>query len=134
MDDLVTCLIPYIDGKYSTFTDADHRALAGLSMGGLYTLYAAQHHPELFHWYGVLGMGIENPDDCERILSPIRQEGYKLMWIGAGESDMALKNAKVLMKGLDERDMPYIYYDSKDGHNWRSWRRDLLQFAPRLFK
>lgn len=134
VDDLVNCLIPFIDENYCTKKGADHRAIAGLSMGGLYTLYAGQHHPELFHWYGVLGMGIENEMDCEKILTPIKEEGYKLMWLGTGSSDMALKNAKVLMKGLEERSMPYEYYDSQDGHNWRSWRKDLVQFALKLFR
>ncbi len=133
-DDLVQCLIPFIDSKYKVKKGADHRALAGLSMGGLYTLYTAQHHPELFRWYGILGMGIEEEKDVDAILDPIRKEGYRLMWIGAGEKDMALKNAKVLMKGLESKGMPYEYYNSQDGHNWRSWRRDFVQFAPKLFK
>ena len=78
--------------------------------------------------------GIENEMDCEKILTPIKEEGYKVMWLGTGSSDMALKNAKVLMKGLEERNMPYEYYDSQDGHNWRSWRKGLVQFAPKLFR
>lgn len=134
VDDLVTCLIPYVDSHYSVAPGRKNRAIAGLSMGGLYTLYAAEHHAKLFSWWGVLGMGIENPADVDRILDPLKDAGYSLMWIGCGEKDMALRNAKNLMKGLESKGMPYIYYDSKDGHNWRSWRRDLLQFAPQLFK
>ncbi len=134
VDDLVGCLIPYMDSHFSTIPDRHHRALAGLSMGGLYTLYAAQHHADLFSWWGVLGMGIENPADVDMILDPVKEAGYSLMWIGAGKSDMAYRNAEILMEGMDRKEMPYTYYDPQDGHNWRSWRRDLRELLPLLFR
>lgn len=134
VDDLTNCLIPFIDAHYNVKPGKENRALAGLSMGGLYTLYAAQYHADLFSWWGVMGMGIEKNSDAQKILPPLQDSSYRLLWIGCGNSDMAIGNAKRLMKALDKREMPYVYYDSQDGHNWRSWRRDLLQFAPLLFK
>ena len=108
VDDLVGCLMPYIDAHYSVAPGRENRAIAGLSMGGLYTLFTAEHHAGLFSWWGVLGMGIENPADVDRILDPLKENGYSLMWIGCGANDMALRNAKNLMEGLERKGMPYI--------------------------
>lgn len=51
---------PYIDEKYSVFTDANHTAIMGSSMGGLISMYAICEYPEIFskaaclstHWVG----------------------------------------------------------------------------------
>lgn len=52
----------------------------------------------------------------------------------AGSRDMALGSARTLMEALERAGSPYIYYDCGDGHNWRSWRKDLQEFAPLLFR
>ncbi len=57
-----------------------------------------------------------------------------LLWVGAGSKDMALRSARNLMEALDRAASPYLYYDCGDGHNWRSWRRDLQEFVPLLFR
>jgi enterochelin esterase-like enzyme len=51
-NDLLKDIIPYIDSHYSVYTDRDHRALAGLSMGGGQTLNIGLVHPETFAWVG----------------------------------------------------------------------------------
>ena len=72
--------------------------------------------------------------DCEKILTPIKEEGYKLMWLGTGSSDMAMDKNIKFRNGLDALGMEYVYYDSQDGHNWRSWRRNLVNLLPYLFR
>ena len=71
---------------------------------------------------------------ADAAVAPVAQAGCRLFWIGAGASDMALRSAQNLMSALDRAGVPYTYYDSGDGHNWRSWRRDLLHFVPLLFR
>lgn len=73
-------------------------------------------------------------DPADAAVAPLAKLGCRLMWIGAGASDMALRSAQNLMSALDRASVPYTYYDSGDGHNWRSWRRDLLHLAPLLFR
>ena len=51
-DDLTKVLIPYVDAKFRTFTDRDHRAMAGLSMGGMQTFQITFDHLELFSYIG----------------------------------------------------------------------------------
>ena len=58
---LVSELKPFIDKKYSTYRGRQHTFIAGSSMGGLISLYAACAYPDVFggaaclstHWPGV---------------------------------------------------------------------------------
>ncbi|WP_319481458.1 alpha/beta hydrolase-fold protein [uncultured Draconibacterium sp.] len=132
--DLVEDIIPYIESHYKVIKKKEARAIAGLSMGGIYTLYTTARHPELFDYIGVLSMGFTPGRDAEAELTPIKNAGYKLYWVGCGESDMAWENAERLLKGLDEKDMEHTYFGKVGGHNWDTWRVCLKEMAPLLFK
>lgn len=135
-NDMVRNIIPFIERHYSVRSDRDSRAVCGVSMGGVYETYLLEHHPELFGHIAYIGSGMMNtsPEEADQKIAPLLKMGYRLMWIGAGSKDMALRSAKGLMETLDRHHQPYVYYDSGDGHNWRSWRRDLVQLAPKLFR
>lgn len=133
-NDLLHNIIPYVKQHFSVRKGRKNRALAGLSMGGVYTLYMIENHPGLFDYIGILGMGYEAGTDVDKALAPVKQAGYRLLWIGAGKTDIAYDNATRLMDGLRRNQMPYQYFDSQDGHNWRSWRRDIRALLPKLFK
>jgi len=132
--DLVEDIIPYIETHYKVIKKKESRAIAGLSMGGIYTLYTTARHPELFDYIGVLSMGFTPERDAKAELAPIKNAGYKLYWVGCGETDMAWANAERLLNGLDEMDMEHSYFGEVDGHNWDTWRVCLKVLAPQLFK
>ena len=134
-NDLMNNIIPFIEDHYSVRKDKDGRAVCGVSMGGVYESWLLEHHPELFGYIAFMGSGLMNADSeaADAVLTPLKKSGYKLMWIGAGSHDMALRSAQKLMDVLDRASMPYTYYDSGDGHNWRSWRRNLQTLLPMLF-
>lgn len=134
VEDLVKCIIPYVESHYSVKAGRENRAISGLSMGGIYTLYTIEKYPELFSFIGIMGSGYQGNEDIDKGLAPIKEKGYNLFWIGCGKTDIAYDSAVRLMEGLDKNNMGYTYFDSLDGHNWRSWRRDLLSMAQKLFK
>lgn len=134
-NDLIRNIIPYVEKHYSVKPGKANRAITGVSMGGFYLGNIIQLFPGTFDYIGFIGSGYnDGPAEVDKALAIVKNASYKLMWVGAGNLDMALKSAQNLMAGLDRAAMPYIYYDSKDGHNWRSWRRDLQQFVPKIFK
>lgn len=135
-NDLMNNIIPFIENHYSVRKDKDGRAVCGVSMGGVYESWLLEHHPELFGHIAFMGSGLINADSdvADAVLTPLKKSGYKLMWIGAGSQDMALRSAQNLMDALDRVSMPYTYYDSGDGHNWRSWRRNFQMLLPMLFR
>ena len=57
-DDVTEALIPFVDTTFRTIADRDHRAMAGLSMGGMQTFQITLNHLDLFsHIGGFSGAG-----------------------------------------------------------------------------
>lgn len=136
VEDFEKNIIPFVESKFSVKTDRKSRAVCAVSLGGTYLMYMVEHNPELFGSYVLMGTGFMNADESavDAGLAPLKKAGYDLFYVCAGAKDMALKSAKACMDGLDRLKMPYTYFDSKDGHNWRSWRADLMEVVPMLFK
>ncbi len=126
-------LIPFVEANYRVKADKQHRAIAGLSMGGVYTLNVTRDHPELFDYIGVLSMGFTPQESADEHLLPLKKEGYKYYFVGCGETDIAWGNAERLMAGLDKHQMEYEFFNKVGGHSWATWRKCLLEFAPKLF-
>jgi enterochelin esterase-like enzyme len=51
-DDVTRALIPCIDATFRTIPDRDHRAMAGLSMGGMQRFQITLNHLDLFPYIG----------------------------------------------------------------------------------
>ncbi len=132
--DLIEDIIPYVESHYHVIRKKESRALAGLSMGGIYTLYATARYPDLFGYIGVLSMGFTEDRDPVAELSPVKKAGYNLYWVGCGKTDMAYPNAERLLKALDDLGMKYTYFDKVGGHTWDTWRVCLKELVPLLFK
>ena len=79
-------------------------------------------------------MGFTAGRDPVAELTPVKNAGYKLYWVGCGESDMAWANTERLLKGLDTMGMKYTWFSDVGGHNWDTWRVCLKEMAPLLFK
>ncbi len=138
-------IVKYVDKNYRTIPDKGHRALAGLSMGGFHTLVISANYPDMFDYVGLFSPGFPDnkPTSIEiyqNIDKKIRQQaekGYRLYWIGCGDSDIF----KLYPKSKEFASMLQTYgndnavfYGTKGGHVWSNWRQYLLDFAPRLFR
>jgi enterochelin esterase-like enzyme len=147
-DDLTQVLIPYVDSNFRTIADRDHRAMAGLSMGGMQTFQVTFDHLDLFSYIGgfsgaagplVLGnRKLDVKSDLNGALAdPVAfaKKGH-LLWLGVGtdEPPMMLAGIQRLHTSLTEANVQHVYYESPGtSHEWQTWRRDLKDFAPRLF-
>lgn len=142
-NELKQAVIPFIQGNFRTDTTAAGRALAGLSMGGLQTLYAGVKNNELFSSLGVFSSGwwanqpaLSDPQyafmkqNAEAINKNIRN-----FWIAmGGEEDIAYKNCKIMLARFDEMNIRYTYSEYPGGHTWPVWRNNLYNFAQILFR
>jgi enterochelin esterase family protein len=146
-DDVTQALIPFIDKNYRTLPDRDHRAMAGLSMGGMQTFQITLNHMELFSHIGgfsgaggMLGGRKMNPQtDYNGVFADPAAFAKKvrLLWIGVGtvEPERMRAGLQQLHASLMEAKIPHVYYESPGtDHEWQTWRRDLKDFAPRLFR
>lgn len=142
-NELKLCIIPTVEKSYRVATDAQNRALAGLSMGGLQTLYAGIRNTNLFSYLGVFSSGwfanrtdITDPqyEFMKKNASTINSN-VKQFWISmGGKGDIAYNNCQVMMAKFSEMNIKYTYSEYPGGHTWPVWRHDLFEFSQLLFK
>jgi enterochelin esterase-like enzyme len=141
-ESMVKDIIPYIESHYRVVADRDHRALAGLSMGGMQTLTLTGNYPYMFGYIGVMSMGLVDvttmglkPDpDQDTKLETLKNSGYILYWVGVGKDDFLYKSVQSLRTAMDKHGLKYTYRESTGGHSWANWRIYLSEFAPQLFR
>jgi enterochelin esterase-like enzyme len=147
-DDLTQELIPFVDNHFRTLADRDHRAMAGLSMGGMQTFQVTFDHLELFSYIGGFSgaagpmvLGNEKLDPKTSFHGALADpdafaKRVHLLWLGVGTDEPPMMKAGLerLHTSLDEAQIKHVFYESPGtSHEWQTWRRDLKDFAPRLF-
>jgi enterochelin esterase-like enzyme len=138
------CVIPFVEKNYRVQPEAKNRALAGLSMGGIQTLYVGMNNTDMFSNLGIFSSGWILPmqskladaqyDFMQKNIDKIKGN-LKLLWIGiGGKEDIAYNNCQIMRSKFDGMNIKYEYDDYPGGHAWPVWRHDLYKFAPLLFK
>ena len=141
--ELKQSVIPFVEENYRAKTDADSRALAGLSMGGLQTLYAGIYNTDLFSYLGVFSSGwlphqksiSDAQYDFMKNNTARVNDNLQVFWIAmGGKEDIAYHNCQVMLGKFKELGIDYIYYESPGGHTWPVWRDNLYHFVSLLFQ
>jgi enterochelin esterase family protein len=148
-DDETQALIPFIDAHFRTLTDRDHRAMAGLSMGGMQTFQVTFDHLDMFSYIGgfsgaagAMMMGNRGFDPKTDLNGQLADPAafakrVHLLWLGVGTEEPANMRAgiKKMNASLDDAKIQHVFYESPGtSHEWQTWRRDLNEFAPKLFQ
>jgi enterochelin esterase-like enzyme len=121
-------LIPYVDANFATRADQKHRAMAGLSMGGMETKTITLNKPEVFSYYGLLSGGTYSPTDIKD------KSKVKLIFLSCGSKERpdGVKNA---VEALNKEGFNAVAFVSEGtAHEFLTWRRSLYQLAPLLFR
>ena len=134
-------LIPMIDANFRTLADPAHRAMAGLSMGGMQTKAIAFPHPEVFGSIGIFSGGTITVKESKEV--PGFRKSNKLVFVSFGSHELEHRVAgfgdgtdpKVETEQLKASGMnAHFYVSPGTAHEWQSWRRSLYQMAQLLFK
>lgn len=135
-DDFLKVVVPYIDRNYRTVANADHRAMAGLSMGGAHTIQYGLPHPELFRYIGIFSIpgGGEQYEKANDAALKQAAKALKLVYYAYGREDFVARNTKQLKDTLDKYAIKFTLHETGGGHTWINWREYLNDFAPRLFR
>jgi enterochelin esterase-like enzyme len=150
-DDFLADIKPYIEKNYRTVDDRDHRAIAGLSMGGSQTLNIAIPHLSDYAYVGVYSSGVlelagrgpfqlsENEQpwavrNGKFLDDPAAKKGLRLFWFATGKDDFLLNTSRGTVELLKKHGFEVEYQETAGGHTWANWREYLAEFAPRLFK
>jgi enterochelin esterase-like enzyme len=135
--DLLTDLIPFVQANYRVAADRDHRALAGLSMGGGITLALGPRHLETFSRIAVFSAGAgNNPETSMKDVvanSKNVNAQLKMFWMGIGTEDPGFAGAKKTSDYLDSVGIKHSFKTMPGAHTWIVWRNFLNEVAPQLW-
>lgn len=139
-DIIIKDLIPYIDKTFRTYTDREHRAMAGLSRGGAQTTGTVFANMDKFAWVGTFS-GFFNRGGGDFIETGFNgvfknaadfNKKMHFMFISTGTEE---NSPKASVDALKAHGINVIFHESQGtAHEWLTWRRALNEFAPRLFK
>jgi len=133
--DLLNDVIPAIEARYSAQADREHRALAGLSMGGGQSLNFGLTHLDTFAWIGGFSSAPNTKSPEELIPNSTKvNEQIELLWLSCGNKDGLIRISQRLQRYLKEHAVPHIWNVDSYGHDPTHWRNNLYHFAQLLFK
>jgi len=141
--DLKQNVIPAVEKDYKVIPEAKGRALAGLSMGGIQTLFAGVRNTDMFSYLGVFSSGwfANQPAIADTQYAFMKanaatiNNNLKQFWIAmGGKEDFAYPNSQIMMERFKEMNIKFSYTEYPGGHTWPVWRNNIYQFAPLLFR
>ncbi|HWB08902.1 MAG TPA: alpha/beta hydrolase-fold protein [Pirellulales bacterium] len=146
--DFRTEIKPLVEARYRTLPERQHRAIAGLSMGGAQTLDIAFTDLADYAYVGVFSSGIFGIDRNGRggdrgaawfekhkaaLENADLQKGLRLTWFGTGKSDFLVGTSRATVDALSQKGIDVVYQETDGGHTWLNWRDYLHEFAQLLF-
>ena len=133
--DLLDDVIPAIDARYSVLTDREHRALAGLSMGGGQTLNFGLAHLDRFAWIGAFSSAPNTNAPAQLVPDPAAvTQQVKLLYLSCGNRDGLFRISQGVHVYLKERNVPHIWNVDGNAHDAIHWRNNLYHFSQRIFR
>jgi len=133
-NDLLKDIIPYVDSHYSVYSDRDHRALAGLSMGGGQTLNIGLAHPEAFAYVGGFSSAPDTKNPPDLVPDPSVPKQLKLIWLACGNKDGLIRISQGVHNYLKEKGVPHVWHVDGNAHDTPEWQNNLYLFSQRIFK
>jgi enterochelin esterase-like enzyme len=153
ISDFLNDILPYAEKNYRVYTDRQHRAIAGLSMGGGHTLNIGIPNLDKFAYLGVFSSGIFGITGATRGGAPGRasgpsweeqhkevldnaelKKGLKLVWFATGKEDFLVATSRASVEMLKKHGFEVVYKETDGAHTWINWRNYLNEFAPQLFQ
>jgi enterochelin esterase-like enzyme len=152
VQDFLTDIVPHVEKNYRVQSGREHRALAGLSMGGAQTLNIGVPHLDKFGYLGVFSSGVFGiaggdrgggranvgptfEDQHRAVLeNPKLKKGLKLFWFGTGKDDFLVETSRATVAMFKRHQFNVVYDETEGAHTWIVWRDYLNDFAPKLFQ
>jgi enterochelin esterase-like enzyme len=134
--ELIGDLIPFIESRYSAQADREHRALAGLSMGGGQSLNFGLGNLNTFAWVGGFSSAPNTSPPAQLVPdAAAARTGLKLLWVSCGDKDSLFNISENVHKYLDEQKVPHVWHiDVGGAHDFPVWKNDLYHFSTLLFR
>lgn len=133
--DLLDDVIPVIESRYSVQADREHRALAGLSMGGGQSLNFGLAHLDTFAWVGGFSSAPNTKPPEQLVPDPAAaSKQLKLLWLSCGNKDGLIRISQGVHAYLKEKAVPHVWHVDGNAHDATHWRNNLWLFSQRIFR
>ncbi|TVS09579.1 MAG: esterase family protein [Planctomycetaceae bacterium] len=133
-EDLLKDVIPTIESRYSAAADREHRALAGLSMGGGQSLNFGLAHLDTFAWIGGFSSAPNTKPPAQLVHDPAAtKQKLRLLYLSCGNKDGLIRVSQGVHAHLKEHDVPHVWNVDSYGHDATHWRNNLYHFVQRIF-
>lgn len=133
--DLLKDVIPAIEAKYSVKKGREHRAIAGLSMGGGQSLNFGLGHLDTFAWVGAFSAAPNTKPVKVLVPDPkVAKSKLKMLFVSCGKKDGLLGVSQRVHRYLKEKEVPHIWHVDDNAHDPVHWRNSLYHFAQRVFR
>ncbi len=130
---MVNDLIPWVDKTFRTIADKDHRAMSGLSMGGMTTHTVTLANPDVFGYAGLFSGGSYSV--AEVTGNEKFKQNIKVLYMSNGSQEGGPAALKAAADALNQAGIYAVAYTSPGtAHEWQTWRRSLYGFAQLLFR
>jgi len=133
-DDLLKDVIPTIESRYSIESDREHRALAGLSMGGGQSLNFGLAHLDTFAWVGGFSSAPNTKAPTQLLPDPDLAKKLRLLWLSCGNKDGLIGISQGVHAYLKEHDVPHVWNVDSNAHDPTEWRNNLYYFLQKVFQ
>lgn len=130
--DLLDDVIPVIEALYSVHPDRDHRALAGLSMGGGQALNFGLKHSDRFAWVGGFSSAPNTQKPEDLLADPLAIRRLKLLWLSCGSLDGLFSISQRFHAVLDQQKIPHLWHVTDHAHDAPEWKQALYWFVQKL--
>jgi enterochelin esterase-like enzyme len=127
---LLTEIIPAVEREYDVAPGRENRAISGLSMGGLESLTIGLNHPEEFAYVGGMSSAIFGRDKAGDATSA----KLRLLWVGCGKADGLIRANRDFVAWTKAKGFDTVAVETEGAHTWLTWRDNLVQLAPLLFR
>jgi len=132
-NDLLKEIIPCIESHYSVYADREHRALAGLSMGGGQTLNIGLAHVDTFAWVGGFSSAPNTKPPADLVPDPAVPKQLKLLWLACGNKDGLIRISQGVHAYLKAKGVPHVWHVDSNAHDDTEWANNLYLFAQNIF-
>ena len=133
--DLLKDVIPAIESRYSVQGDREHRALAGLSMGGGQSLNFGLAHLDTFAWIGGFSSAPNTKPPKELVPDPAAAKAkLKFLWLSCGKRDGLIRITQGVHAYLRDNNVPHVWHVDGNAHDPTHWRNSLYHFSQRIFR
>ena len=144
-EELTQVIVPFVDQNFRTIADRQHRALAGLSMGGGQSFFVGLQHTGLFSHIGVFSTGVfggiretrsfNAEESMPGLISQHEKynQSLKLFYISVGTDDPRLSSTRKAVADMQQSGLKIIFNTFPGDHEWQVWRKSLHDFVQKLF-